>query len=98
MIKAFSTKHIAPLFKKHETIEHEYPSYSHIIKEKIWMLNNGTTFHRFYVMNKHGIHKEFVCDMITDEQGTFPRAQENAIYICDKHGHEWMEYTIKRNA
>lgn len=96
MIKAYSTKQLAPLFKKHETLEHTYPAYPHLVKEKVWKLRDGSTFHRIYVMNLHGMHKEFVCDLITDETGICVHTQMHTVHVCDKRGHEYFMYNIRR--
>lgn len=99
MIKVFTTKKYHPIFKLAETSYHVYPNFpQHIVKEKTWTLKDGSTLHRFYVTDRYNRHKEFISDLITDEKGVFPRAQVDAIYICDKRGHEWIKYTIRRNA
>ena len=98
MMKVFATKQVRPMFKMAHTIIHNYPDYpQHIVKEKIINRNDNTTMHRYYLYDGNGKNKEFICDMITDEKGTFPRAQENTIHICDKRGHEYFVYDIRRN-
>lgn len=98
MIKVFSKKQMRPVFKMAETIMHTYPNYpQYVVKEKIIDYVDNTTMHRFYLYDKYGHKKEFICDMITDEEGTFARAQEYTIHICDKRGHEYFVYEIKKN-
>ena len=98
MIKVFSNRLARPMFKIAETIIHRYPNYSqHVVKEKIIHRYDNIKMHRFYLYDESGHHKEFICDMITDEVGIFPRAQKDTIHICDKRGHEYFVYEIRRN-
>lgn len=96
MMNVFSTKKCRP-FKIAETSIHRYPGFpQHMVKNKMWKLTDGKEFHRVYVYNKYGNCKEFVCDYITDEAGSFVRAQNTTLHICDKRGHEYFVYNIKR--
>jgi len=98
MMKIFATKQARPMFKLATTVTHRYPNYpQHIVKEKIIHRNDNTTMYRFYLYDEYGNNKEFICDVITDETGIFARAQKDTVHICDKRGHEYFIYHIRRD-
>lgn len=84
------TKHLMRPLHMAEVIMHKYSEFpQYEVKEKIWKTNDNQRMHRIF-LNSH-----FICDIITDEE-VMIRAQENTIHVCNRNGHEYYVYDVKK--